>query len=55
MAETTDLLVVKNVEEQLLSEKKSKRQPGEVVYPLEYSNDMVDLYAPFSLMFSSLF
>ncbi len=37
-------LVVKDVEAQLLKDRKCKRKPGQLIYPLEYSSDLLDLY-----------
>jgi hypothetical protein len=36
-------MMVKDVEEQLLKERKCRRKPGQAVYPLEYTAELVDL------------
>jgi hypothetical protein len=42
-------MVVKDVQAELLLEKKSLRKPGQVVYPLVYSSEMMDLYDAYLL------
>lgn len=38
-----DQLIVKDVEEQLLNQRKRRRKVGEVPYPLDYSSKMLNL------------
>jgi hypothetical protein len=40
-------LVVKDVEEELLKERKFNRKSGQAIYPLEYTTDLVNLQVLF--------